>query len=137
MSSIIRSIAITILVSTGLAFSFKSIFGFWETFTLTTIIQYFIAFAITTYEARAGQVAMLTEALDEILERQSVVVDCPCGKGKTSVTVFIDEDTVTQCSICKNKFRVTTETSTRLLTDPLEVEKMYNKLNEVNKVNEL
>ena len=128
--NIIKSIVITLLISLGLAFTFQNILGFYETFTLVTILQYLISIAISTYEERAGKIAVLTETLDEIISRQEVIVDCPCGKGKTAVTVFNDEDTIVQCNVCNNKFRVITEISTRLLTEPLELEKMYDKLNE-------
>jgi hypothetical protein len=130
MLLLLRSLLITILISLGFAFSLRNVFGLWETFTLVTALQYILSFIIKTYEERAGQVAQLTQTLDEILSRQEVTVECPCGKSEMPVTIFIDEETIVKCDACKNKFRVVTEISTRLITEPLVLENMFNALNE-------
>ena len=130
MLSLLRSLLITLLISLGIAFSLRNVFGLWETFTLVTALQYILSFIIKTYEERAGQVAQLTQTLDEILSRQEVTVECPCGKSEMPVTIFIDEETIVKCDACKNKFRVVTEISTRLITEPLVLENMFNALNE-------
>jgi hypothetical protein len=130
MLPLLRSLLITILISLGFAFSLRNVLGLWETFTLVTALQYILSFIIKTYEERAGQVAQLTQTLDEILSRQEVTVECPCGKSEMPVTIFIDEETIVKCDACKNKFRVVTEISTRLITEPLVLENMFNALNE-------
>lgn len=130
MLPLLRSLLITLLISLGFAFSLRNVFGLWETFTLVTALQYILSFIIKTYEERAGQVAQLTQTLDEILSRQEVTVECPCGKSEMPVTIFIDEETIVKCDACKNKFRVVTEISTRLITEPLVLENMFNALNE-------
>jgi len=130
MLPLLRSLLITLLISLGIAFSLRNVFGLWETFTLVTALQYILSFIIKTYEERAGQVAQLTQTLDEILSRQEVTVECPCGKSEMPVTIFIDEETIVKCDACKNKFRVVTEISTRLITEPLVLENMFNALNE-------
>lgn len=130
MLPLLRSLLITLLISLGIAFSLRNVFGLWETFTLVTALQYILSFIIKTYEERAGQVAQLTQTLDEILSRQEVTVECPCGKSEIPVTIFIDEENIVKCDACKNKFRVVTEISTRLITEPLVLENMFNALNE-------
>jgi len=130
MLPLLRSLLITLLISLGIAFSLRNVFGLWETFTLVTALQYILSFIIKTYEERAGQVAQLTQTLDEILSRQEVTVECPCGKSEMPVTIFIDEETIVKCDACMNKFRVVTEISTRLITEPLVLENMFNALNE-------
>jgi hypothetical protein len=130
MLPLLRSFLITILISLGTAFSLRNVFGLWETFTLVTALQYIVSFIVKTYEERAGQVAQLTQTLDEILSRQEVTVECPCGKNEIPVTIFIDEETIVKCDACKNKFKVVTEISTRLVTEPLVLESMFNTLNE-------
>jgi hypothetical protein len=89
-----------------------------------------VAIIFKSYEEKAGKVAQLTETLDELLSRQEVTVECPCGKSEVPVTIFVDEETIVKCDVCNNKFRVVTEISTRLLTEPLEIENMFDKLNE-------
>ena len=130
MLPLLRSLLLTLLISLGIAFSLRNVFGLWETFTLVTALQYILSFIIKTYEERAGQVAQLTQTLDEILSRQEVTVECPCGKSEIPVTIFIDEENIVKCDACKNKFRVVTEISTRLITEPLVLENMFNALNE-------
>jgi hypothetical protein len=130
MLPLLRSLLITLLISLGFAFSLRNVFGLWETFTLVTALQYILSFIVKTYEERAGQVAQLTQTLDEILSRQEVIVECPCGKNEIPVTIFIDEENIVKCDACKNKFKVITEISTRLVTEPLVLESMFNTLNE-------
>jgi hypothetical protein len=130
MLPLLRSLLITLLISLGFAFSLRNVFGLWETFTLVTALQYILSFIVKTYEDRAGQVAQLTQTLDEILSRQEVIVECPCGKNEIPVTIFIDEENIVKCDACKNKFKVITEISTRLVTEPLVLESMFNTLNE-------
>jgi len=130
MLLLLRSLLITLLISLGFAFSLRNVFGLWETFTLVTALQYILSFIVKTYEERSGRVAQLTETLDELLSRQEVIVECPCGKSEVPVTIFVDEETIVKCEVCNNKFRVVTEISTRLLTEPLEIENMFDKLNE-------
>lgn len=130
MLLLFRSLLITLAISLSIAFSLRNVFGLWETFTLTTVLQYFVSILFKSYEERAGRIVQLTETLDELLSRQEVTVECPCGKSEVSVTIFVDEETIVKCDVCSNKFRVVTEISTRLLTETLEVENMFDKLNE-------
>ena len=130
MLPLLRSLLITLLISLGIAFSLRNVFGLWETFTLVTTLQYLISFLIKSYEERAGQVTQLTQTLDELLSRQEVNVECPCGKSEIPVTIFVDEETIVKCDVCNNKFRVVTEISTRLITEPVVLESMFNQLNE-------
>jgi hypothetical protein len=106
------------------------VFGLWETFTLVTALQYIITFIVKSYEERAGQVTQLTQTLDELLSRQEVTVECPCGKSEIPVTIFVDEETIVKCDVCNNKFRVVTVISTRLITEPVVLESMFDQLNE-------
>lgn len=130
MLPLLRSLLITLLISFGLAFSLRNVFGLWETFTLVTALQYIVTFIVKSYEERAGQVAQLTQTLDELLSRQEVTVECPCGKSEIPVTIFVDEETIVKCDVCNNKFRVVTEISTRLITEPVVLESMFDQLNE-------
>lgn len=130
MLPLLRSLLITLLISSGIAFSLSNVFGLWETFTLVTALQYLITFIVKSYEERAGQVTQLTQTLDELLSRQEVNVECPCGKSEIPVTIFVDEETIVKCDVCNNKFRVVTEISTRLITEPVVLESMFNQLNE-------
>lgn len=130
MLPLLRSLLITLLISLGIAFSLRNVFGLWETFTLSLALQYIITFIFKSYEERSGIVTQLTQTLDELLSRQEVTVQCPCGKNEMQVTIFVDEETIVKCDDCNNKFRVVTEISTRLITEPLVLESMFNQLNE-------
>ena len=130
MLPLLRSLLITLLISFGFAFSLRNVFGLWETFTLVTALQYILTYIVKSYEERAGQVTQLTQTLDELLSRQEVTVECPCGKSEIPVTIFVDEETIVKCDVCNNRFRVVTEISTRLITEPVVLESMFDKLNE-------
>ena len=130
MLPLLRSLLITLLISLGIAFSLRNVFGLWETFTLVTALFMQCAAYSVAFEERTGIVAQLTQTLDEFLSRQEVTVQCPCGKNEVQVTIFVDEETIVKCDACNNKFRVVTEISTRLITEPLVLENMFNALNE-------
>lgn len=130
MLLLLRSVLITLIISFSIAFSLRNVFGLWETFALCSTLQFLIAFIYKSYEERAGQVTQLIQTLDELLSRQEVTVECPCGKSEVPVTIFVDEETIVKCDVCNNKFRVVTEISTRLITEPLVLENMFDKLNE-------
>lgn len=130
MSGIIKSLLTTLVIAAGLGFSAKQFLGFWEGFTLFTILQ-FIGFyfwnnkKITSTDA---VVQKLTGDIDEILTRQEVVVTCPCGKNNIPVIVFVDEEPIITCDKCNNSFRVITEVRTQLVTEPVNMEQIFNQL---------
>lgn len=132
MPDIIKSTSITLIISTGIAFALKEFLGFWECFVLATIVQFFLFFFVKskTIQQTTSIIQELTNNLDTFIERQQVNVQCPCGKNTIPVVVFLDEEIVVECDKCMNTFRVITDIQTQLITEPVNMESIYNKLKE-------
>jgi hypothetical protein len=130
MFNILKSIAITVLISLGIAFSLKSVFGFWETFVLFSIIQLGVSYMWNTAKLNKADIIMseVEQTIDELIKKQEVEVECPCGKSKINTIIFVNDDVVLQCEKCNNSFRVLTEVKTQLLTETVNMEQVYDKL---------
>jgi hypothetical protein len=132
MFVIVKSLVITLSVSLGFAFSLKQFFGFWESFVFVAIAQLLVSFFIKnkTIQRDSNIINELSNNIDTLLEKQQVVVQCPCGKNNIPVVIFLDEETVIECDVCKNTFRVIADIQTQLITEPVNMENIYNKLKE-------
>lgn len=132
MFAIARSLIVTLAISLGLSFCLKQFFGFWECFVFITIAQFFISFFIKSRGIQKDNIIIqeLTDSIDGLLERQQCIVQCPCGKNTVSVVVFFDEETIVECDKCKNTFKVISDIQTQLITEPVNMENIYNKLKE-------
>lgn len=129
---IVRSLLIVLLVSLGIAFSLKSFLGFTETFILVTILQFFIAFFWKnfTIKKEIQAVKEITEDYTEVLEKCVVSVACPCGKEINDIIVFAAEEAIVKCNKCDNDFKVICDVRTQLVTEPLNLEVVYDQLKE-------
>ena len=132
MFNVFKSLVITLIISTGLGFSFRELFGFWETFVVITILQFLVSFLYksTKIQKDNNLIQDLTNTIDELIEKQQVLVECPCGKNTIPTIVFLNEETVLECDKCNNTFKVVPEIQTQLVTEPLNMEGIYNKLKE-------
>jgi hypothetical protein len=130
MLNILKSVIITVLISLGIAFSLKSFFGFWETFVLFSIIQIGTGYLWNTGKLNKADAIMNEDeqTIDELIKKQEVEVECPCGKNKINTIIFVNDDIVLQCEKCNNSFRVLTEVKTQLLTETVNMEQVYDKL---------
>lgn len=133
MLVIFKSLAITALISLGLSFSLKQLIGFWEMFVLSFILQFIVTFIWKTFALKKVNplIEELSQDLEEVLAKQEVSVECPCGKNTVTAIVFPAEDVLIDCDKCNNTFRVTTEIKTQLVTEPVNVESIFNKLKEL------
>lgn len=132
MFNVFKSLVITLIISTGLGFSFREHFGFWETFVVVTIVQFLVSFLYKSKKIQNDNnlIQDLTNTIDELIEKQQVLVECPCGKNTISTIVFLNEETVLECDKCNNTFKIVPEIQTQLVTEPLNMEGIYNKLKE-------
>lgn len=132
MHVIIKSILLTFTISAGLAFSLRQVFGFWECFVALTILQFLIGFFYKNNKIQRDNsiIDNLRNNLEEVLEKQQVNVQCPCGKNTLEVIVFHNEEVIVECDKCNNTFKVIPEIQTQLITEPLNMEGIYNKLKE-------
>jgi hypothetical protein len=132
MLSIVKSTLITLLISFGIGFAFRNVFGFWESFVLTSILQYIIAFTVKNIAINKTNkiIQELATDIEDLLENQQVNVTCPCGNNTIPVIVMHNEDIIVECDKCNNTFKVIPEITTQLVTEPLNMENIYNKLKE-------
>jgi hypothetical protein len=132
MAALLKSTIITLVISLGLAYSLRQLFGFWECFTLASIFQYILFFMLKSKKIQETSTTIqeLTDNIDSLIEKQLVSVQCPCGKNNLPVVIFLDESPIVECDKCNNSFRVSVEIQTQLITEPVNMENIYNKLKE-------
>lgn len=130
MIEVIIPLAITLIISTGVAFGLHNVFGFWETFTLTTIFQYVVAYIWKGRSINLAEDAINEMAgdLEEVLGKSVIEIKCPCSKYSVMHPVFVTEDITIECPECGNTFGVSAPINTFLITDPLSVDEMYKTL---------
>lgn len=130
MFNIFKSLLITLSISIGLAFSFRQSLGFWECFVAITIAQFIIGFIYKSIKIKQEDsiIENFTSHIDELIEKQQVFIECPCGKNTIPLVIFCNEEVVVECDKCKNKLKVTADIQTQLVTDPINLENIYNKL---------
>ncbi len=131
MLQVLRSILITLIIAAGLGYALNTFFGgFLQGFILFTILQFIIFYFWKN--SRINNVNNVVEALtrdiENILSRQEVNVTCPCGKNTIPVVVFPDEVPIVTCDKCNNSFRVVTDINTQLITEPVNMEQIFNQL---------
>lgn len=130
MVNIIKSVLVTSCISLGLAFSLRDLLGFWEIFTLSFILQFLVSFLWKnfTLNNNSAVITELTQNFDSLIETQQINIPCPCGKYTENIIFSPKEDITIQCEACKNTFRVVTEIKTQLITEPVNIESMFDKL---------
>lgn len=133
IGSIVRSLLITLAVSGGFAFSLKQFFGFWECFVLATVVQFLFFFFTKNNQIQGASelIQELTENLDTLIDRQQVNIPCPCGKNAIPTVLFLDEEVILECDKCSNKFKVSVDIQTQLVTEPVNMEVVYNNLKQL------
>jgi Ca2+/Na+ antiporter len=132
MVVVVRSILIVLLVSLSVAFSLKSFLGFSETFVFVTLLQFLIAFFWKSFAVKKEIEAVreISEDYSQVLEKCIVSVACPCGKVVSDVIIFANEEVLIKCDKCNNDFRVLCDIKTQLVTEPLNLEVVYDQLTE-------
>jgi hypothetical protein len=127
---IIRALLIVFIVSLGLAFSLKSFLGFAEIFVIATLVQFLTAFIWKSHHIKSDtdNINNIINDFNETLERSIATITCPCGNKVENVAIFVNEDLIIRCDKCDNDFKVSCSVSTQLITEPLSLEVVYDKL---------
>jgi len=136
----LRSIIITVLVSLGIAFGLRNVLGFWETFTLSIVIQFLAAFLYNS--SKISRVKELTNEfqneLDQLLSLSEAKIACPCGNYTYNTNLFLNIEETFECEKCGNEFRIDFSATPTLLTQPVytqqEVDLKEGKNNEEVKI---
>ena len=68
--------------------------------------------------------------VDEIIEKCMTVVTCPCGEADIPGVVFVNDENIFTCTKCSSKFRIELVPQTVLVTEPQNIERIFEMLNE-------
>jgi|TARA_R110002020_G_scaffold137796_2_gene307379 hypothetical protein len=128
--TILRSLLITILVAAAFAYGLRNIIGFWETFTLSVVIQFIIAFVSSSF--KINKVDNLTEEfefeLQQLLDLSEITIACPCGNYSFTENIFLNMENTYTCEKCNNDFRIEVNVTPTLLTQPVNVNQTFAEL---------
>lgn len=120
---VVLSLIITLTISTGVAFSLSAVLGFWQVFVGSFIVQFLLFYIKAT--KNNNQEVELSSKIDELIQAQTVPVNCPCGKNTITSPIFYNIDNVISCEKCGSKFRVYLNYDTILVTEPLNIENTF------------
>ena len=128
IKKILVSLTLTLLISVGIGFILHSLIGFWQGFTAAIIIH-FLAFYFFNPEKKSRVVVESEQtAFNDLLETQTVTVNCPCGQNPISAPVLLNSDNIFTCEKCLSKYRVNVSFESVLLTEPFNIANAFDAL---------
>jgi len=120
----IRSFLITGIISVLFGFALRNVFGFWEALSLAFVIQFIVAFSISSF--RINKVQALTGEfegeLQQLLDLNEVSVPCPCGNYVHTDNVFLNLENSYTCEKCNNDFKLVVNITPTLVTEIVDVD---------------
>lgn len=129
----IFAVLITILLALGFGYVVQEfIGGIGRGFVAGIIIQ-FILFMIYKPKKEEPINNEADEALNTVIDLQTTLVECPCGKNKMYEPIFLNKDNIFTCSTCGSKFRVEIAYESILLTEPISLVNVFDNLREREK----
>tara|TARA_R110001606_G_scaffold172178_1_gene318364 strand:- start:279 stop:647 length:369 start_codon:yes stop_codon:yes gene_type:complete len=119
----VKSLLITVGVSTLFAFGVADHINFWNAFALVTGLQFIIFWIINSRQnSDKDNIYSEFEAnLDTLLSLSQASVECPCGNHVFEEEVFVNSENTYRCPKCNNNIKLDTQITAVLLTDPSEV----------------
>jgi hypothetical protein len=122
------SLTITFLVSVGIGFVLKDVIGFWEGFVGSLVAQFLCFYFLSSHNKKPE--LFEPNIADEVINLQTIPISCPCGKHTFTAPVFYNTDNSFLCEKCGSRFKVELNYDTVLLTEPLNIENVFNQLKE-------
>ena len=122
------SLTFTILVSLGVGFVLADIIGFWQGVVSAIIAQFLGSYFIGIKNKQ--QITSEPDVSEEIINLQTIPISCPCGKNVFSAPVFYNTENSFLCEKCGSRFKVELNYDTVLLTEPVNIENVFNQLKE-------
>ncbi len=120
----VRSFLITGIISVLFGFALRNVFGFWEALSLAFVIQFLVAFSISSF--RINKVQALTGEfegeLQQLLDLNEVSVPCPCGNYVHTDNVFLNLENSFTCEKCNNDFKLVVNITPTLVTEIVDVD---------------
>ena len=118
---------ITILVGLGIGYMLSDFISLWKGVTGGIIIQFIIHYIINTIKTKSHTVNN-ADAIQDIIDAQTVPITCPCGKNTFFAPVFHNKDNNFQCEKCGSRFRAEVAIDTILLTEPVNLQNAFDHL---------
>lgn len=125
---LIFTLGITLLVSLGVGFVLKDILGFWQGVVGTIIVQFLGSYFLSLRSNNTNN--NKPDLSEEIINLQTIPITCPCSKHTFTAPVFYNTDNVFFCEKCGSRFKVELNYDTILLTEPTNMENIFNQLKE-------
>lgn len=129
----IFAVLITILLALGFGYVVQEfIGGIGRGFVAGLIIQ-FILFMVYRPKKEEPENNEADEALNAVVDLQTTLIECPCGKNKMYEPIFLNKDNIFTCNTCGSKFRVEIAYESILLTEPISLVNVFDNLREREK----
>ena len=127
------AIAITILLALGFGYVVQEFIGGLGRGFVAGLIVQFVLFMVYRPKKEEPETNEADEALNAIIDLQTTLVECPCGKSKMYEPVFLNKDNIFTCNTCGSKFRVEVAYESILLTEPVSLVNVFDNLREREK----
>lgn len=134
IKQILISLAVTLVVSTLIAFGLTNIFGFWQAFVLSIVMQFALFFVYNNYIINKRSIEedkLINERL-ELLSKNYVTFQCPCNEKVFEEVIYINGENVFKCDKCEEDIKVEVILTPMIKTTPLDIETTYKKLQNIN-----
>lgn len=128
IKKILLSLILTILISAGIGFVLQSIIGFWQGFTAALIIHFLAFYFFNPEKKSQAMVESEQIAFNDLLQTQTVTVNCPCGQNPISAPILLNSENIFTCDKCFSKFRVNVSFESVLLTEPFNIANAFSAL---------
>lgn len=122
------SLSLLLIVSLGVGFIFQNLIGFWQGVTASIIIHFIVFYFLNTKNNDPLSEDIEQQAFNNLLQTQTVSVNCPCGQSPAVVPILLNSDNIFTCEKCFSKFRVNVAFESVLLTEPLNIANAFDAL---------
>ena len=120
------SLSVTLLVSFGIGFVLADVIGFWQGVVSAIIAQFLGSYFLGLKNKKTN--IDEPDLNEEIINLQTIPISCPCGKIVFSAPVFYNTENSFLCEKCGSRFKVELNYDTVLLTEPVNIENIFNQL---------
>ena len=83
------SLCILLVISLGVGFIFQNLIGFWQGVTASIILHFLVFYFLNTKNDTPRNEDSEQQAFNNLLQTQTVNVNCPCGQSPTNVLIFL------------------------------------------------
>lgn len=133
IKQIVFSVFVTAAVSLLFAYGLSNVLGFGRGVALGVVLQT-VGFSLYLNYCSNRQVIehenIINERLD-ILSKNVVTFQCPCGKGVFDEIIYINDDNTFECTKCDQQIKVEVTLTPIVKTNPLNVAEAHSKLQQL------